>query len=224
MEELKTTEVLDREILEDARKKAYKILKTADDALAAQKRECEEKISSAIDSARKAYSQREKKTATEIFARLPLDKRRFRSETAEGFLIKAMDDFLRSLSREKLLSVVEAEVSEKINACICDFQSNDKADGKADDRNDGKIEVRYSGIELSEAKKILENAFNSNKSLLNLCAFAPPSDGTLVLPFIEINTKALKITASVEDAAASLLKEKRSELAAALLGEGVLND
>jgi hypothetical protein len=34
----------------------------------------------------------------------------------------------------------------------------------------------------------------------------------------------MKITASVESAAASLLKEKRAELASALLGEGVLND
>jgi len=236
MEELKTTEVLDREILEDARKKAYKILKTADDTVAIQKREWEEKIHNSLDSIRKVYSQREKTTSGEIFARLPLDKRRFRSESAEGFLSKAMYNFLRSLKRETLLSILEKTLAERLEACTVDELGSGQ-----------EAELKYSGMDLGEAKQVLEKAFVLKSSrqgalgskdetqmeqavsipeikFIDLRAFVPPCVDTLFLPFIEINTKALKITASVEGAAAVLLKEKRSELAAALLGEGVLND
>ena len=43
-------------------------------------------------------------------------------------------------------------------------------------------------------------------------------------PLIFIETKTFRIIASVKSASKNLLKEKRAELAAALLGEGVLND
>ena len=207
MEELRTTEALGREILEDARKKACKILKTADDTLAVQKREWEEKANGAVDSIRKVYSERLKKTTEEIFARLPLDKRRLRSENAEKYLVKAMDDFLRSLKRETLLSVLKDELSERLAA----ETGNDDIRG---------AEVRYSGMSLSEAGALLEEITNGRLHAPGFFEAAQTSE----FPFIEINTKAIKITASVENAAAVLLKDKRAELAAALLGEGVLND
>ena len=86
MEELRTTEVLGNEILEDARKKALKILKTADETLETQNRDWDKKIKRQLDSIRKTYEERTKKTNEEIQARLPLDRRRLRSETTESFL------------------------------------------------------------------------------------------------------------------------------------------
>ena len=61
MEELKSTELLDREILEDARKKAHKILNTAGDSLGAQTRDWDEKIRSALASIGKSYAEKTKK-------------------------------------------------------------------------------------------------------------------------------------------------------------------
>jgi hypothetical protein len=43
-------------------------------------------------------------------------------------------------------------------------------------------------------------------------------------PLIIIESKILRMIASVKSASKILLKDKRAELAAALLGEGVLND
>ena len=220
MEELRTTETLDLEILEDARKKAHRILKTADDTLAAQKRDWEKKKADSMDSIRNVYSDREKKITLEVFARLPLDKRRLRSQTAERILVKAIDDFLRGLSREKLLSILGLELSEKLNACEASA-AGQSAGGFA---KGGSAEVRYSGMSLSETRELLkkvmkdqypDSGFHDSKFIEETHARE--------FPFIEINTKALKLTASVEAAAAALLKDKRAELAAALLGEGVLN-
>ena len=205
MEELKSTDVLDREILEDARKKAYKILKTADETLETQTRDWEEKTGNMLDSVRKNYAEKTKKETEEIFARLPLDKRRLRSETAENNLVKAMNDFLRSLPRETLLAVLEKELLKRLEAC----------------NEEGIMQgagILYSGMELSEARGFFEKV--SSAGDLNY------SEDPLFheFPGMVINTLSMKISASVEAAAAVLLKEKRAELAAALMGEEVLND
>ena len=216
MEELRSTEKLDLEILEDARKKAYRILKTADAALDTQSREWEKKTHEAMDSIKKTYAERTKKTGEEIFARLPLDKRRFRSEIAEGFLIKAMDDFLRSLEREKLLSVLEIELSRRLEISPGEWGG---AEGT-------KPELLYSGMTLSEVRKLLRKVLKSSAKSGGRSGDWDIKEGGRVheFPFVIINTRTLKITASVETAAGALLKDKRAELAAALLGEGVLND
>jgi len=214
MEELRTTEVLGNEILEDARKKAHKILKTSDDTLAAQNRDWERKTKRSLDSIRKTFAERTRKTNEEIQARLPLDKRRLRSETTEGFLVKAINDFLRTLSREKLLIVLERELRVRLKVCAEDLARH-------------RSVVRYSGLSLDEAKAVLEKVSHALEETDFL--FRPDweyrADSVVrEFPLIFIETKTFRIIASVKSASKYLLKEKRAELAAALLGEGVLND
>ena len=201
MEELKSTEVLDRELLEDARKKAYKILKTAEETLVAQTQDWERRTQDAVNSIRKVYEGQTKKASDEILARFPLDKRRLRSETAERLLKKAMDDFLRSLSREKLVSILERELAERLKV------SCDEGEGGT---------ILYSGMSPSEADALLKKLPGAWKLKEDPFVHEFPS--------VVINTKSIRITASVDAAADALLKDKRAELAAALLGEGVLND
>jgi len=207
MEELKTTKALEMEIIDDARKKAQEILKTADDTLAAQKLEWEEKLRTDLDSARKNCLDRMKSAKEEIFAKLPLDKRRLRSETAESFLVKAMDDFLCSLEREKLLSILKGELTDRFTA---EIDSNVMRNAK----------IIYSGMDLREAAGLLKKVTNAEFQDADFTVDAHNHK----FPFIEINAESIKITVSVENAAADLLKDKRAELASALLGEGVLYD
>jgi hypothetical protein len=56
MEELTSTEALDREILEDARKKAFKILKNADDSISSSKESWDKKIERARNKAVKNHA------------------------------------------------------------------------------------------------------------------------------------------------------------------------
>jgi V/A-type H+/Na+-transporting ATPase subunit E len=214
MEELRTTEVLGNEILEDARKKAHKILKTSDDTLATQNRDWERKTKRSLDSIRKTFAERTRKTNEEIQARLPLDKRRLRSETTESFLVRAMSDFLRTLSREKLLLVLERELHVRLKACAVDLARH-------------RAIVRYSGLSLDEAKTVLEKVSRvlEETDFLNSPDWEYRADSVVrEYPLIFIETKTFRIIASVKSASKALLKEKRGELAAALLGEGVLND
>ena len=232
MEELRTTEILDREILNDARKKAHKILRTADETLQSQTKSWEKKTLKAVKSIQKSYAEKIKKNEDEILARLPLDKRRLRSETAEAFLHKAMDEFLKSLGREKLLAILGKELEERLEASF--------TDGSFSPDGEENPEIIFSGMSAEETGGLLE------KALAGTCRRARPlasgqagfpsgkinkkdwvfreDNHISIFPSVIINTKNLKIRASVEDAAANLLKEKRAELASALLGEEVLND
>jgi len=214
MEELRTTEVLGNEILEDARKKALKILKTADDTLASQNRDWDRKIKRSLDSIRRTFAERTKKTNEEIQARLPLDKRRLRSETTESFLVKAMDDFLRTLSREQLLLVLEQELSPRLKICAVDIARH-------------RSIVRYSGLSLDEAKTVLEkvsSALEETDFLHSPDWEYRPDSVVREFPLIFIESRTFRMIASVKSASKNLLKTRRAELAAALLGEGVLND
>jgi vacuolar-type H+-ATPase subunit E/Vma4 len=205
MEELRATEVLGNEILEDARKRAHKILKTSDDTLAAQNRDWERKLKHSTDSIKKSFAARTKKTNEEIHARLSLDRRRLRSKTAESFLVKAMDDFLRTLSREKLLLVLERELQARLKAC-------------AEDLVHHRSIVRYSGLGLDEAEAILKKMPHKGDWEFRVDSVARE------FPLIFIESKDLRMIASVKSAAKALLRDKRAELAAALLGDEVLND
>jgi len=218
MEELLSTEALDREILEDARKKAYKILKTADDNQAAHVRDWEKKTRDTVNSIQKVYTERTERTEAEILARLPLDKRRLRSESSESFLKNAVENFLSSLGREKLFAILEGELLQRIDSCA---------------GVEGSREFRYSGMDAEEAHGVLERVLAASGKKDSLdgnwefkeephAGSSEPHDHTF--PSVVILTQVLKLSASVEDAARAMVKDKRAELASALLGEGVLND
>jgi hypothetical protein len=223
MEELRSTEVLEREILEDARKKAAKVLKTADDAIAQQRRDWEKKLGDDLESIRKSYMTRMKKTVEDIFARQPLDKRRLRLKTHEGFLSGAIDSFLSGLDRTRLISVLERELLERLQAVSDDSGAKS---GVANNASKDAV-VRYSGLSLDETRSILKKSqaafdwqFQEDISSNDLSL-----DGSSArFPRIVIDTGAFRITASIESAAAALLKDNREELAAALLGREVIND
>ena len=220
MEELKSTEVLDKEILEDARLKAHKILLSADDALEAQVQDWDKRIETAINSIRQNYAERSEKIEEEIFARLPLDQRRLRSETAEKLILKAMEDFLHSLPREKLLSVLERELMGRLRSWTGNRVQTTLENVAA--LRIGKIlesvTAHYSNLSLAEAEAILKKVPESESWELK-------EDGDVHgFPSITINTQSMKINASVRTAAAAILKARRAELASALLSDGVLND
>jgi len=217
MEELRTTEVLDKEILEDARKKAFKILGTADENVKTQNGNWETKTRNAVAEIRKTYENRTRQTTEEILARGPLDKRRMRSQTSEMFLRQAMDEFLRSLKHQDMIDILEHELEKELLMCINGEISPDE-----------KPDLVCSNLEEAEAdnliRRILAKPGFKGTSFFGKWQIKKAANALYSFPAIIINTQDLRITASVEDAAARLLEEKRAELVTSLLGEGALND
>jgi vacuolar-type H+-ATPase subunit E/Vma4 len=221
MEELRSTEALDREILEDARKKAQKIIKTADESVKSQAQQWEKKTQETLAEIRNTYAQNTEKAKHEILARFPLDKLRLRSEIAENFLRDAMNDFLENLSRNNLLLIMEQELEKRLAACGAAELKVNSAEGR-------KIILAYQKMEESEVRimlgKIVEKPEVKGKCRLNDFQIQEDTTSGAAFPAIVINTPAIRITASVENAAAEIMMNKRAELAVSLLGEGALDD
>jgi len=204
MEELQSTEALDREILEDARKKAFKILKSADESVKASKAAWEGKLEGTLKKARKKYDEKAAEARREILARLPMDKRRIRSKTIDRFLNKAMEDFLGSLDRRSLLHILEKELAQRA------------ALGSGESPGDlRKGELRYRGLSREECSALVSASFHGMTfRYIEDSLYTVPG----AFPAIVIDFPHLRIIASADRAAQDLLLDKRAELAAALLG------
>jgi hypothetical protein len=214
MEELQSTEVLDREILEDARKKAHRILKTAEETLNTQGAAWEKKTARSAAELREKYEGRIAAVRDEILARLPLDKRRARSERIESLLQSAMGDYLASLERGRVLSLLETELRRGFEEYA-----------RYGDDPDPAPRLRYRGLERNEAEALLKQALPSGTETAGVSWDIREAEAGFwgKFPALQVITRAVRITASIEKAAETLLEDKRAELVSALLGEGALD-
>ncbi len=107
MEELRSTEILDKEIQEDARKKAEKILATAD----LESKAILENVSERIQSVRKeketAYAQRLVHKQKDSAAAIPLEKERFLVSFEGRTVISAINEYLGQLDEKKQIVLLE---------------------------------------------------------------------------------------------------------------------
>ena len=207
MEELRSTEALDREILEDARKKAFKLLKTADENIQSQSARWEKKTGDAVNEIRQNYQSRTERTRDEILARGPLDKRRLRCETSEAFLKEAMNSFLLNLKRGQLLSILKRDLSRQLDACpefaLCESGA----------------EISCFGLSEAEAAALIQDT--ALKTNFRLCE---KNDRLAGFPMMILDSGEVRITVSTGEIAFGLLENNRAELITALCGEGALND
>ncbi|GHV88525.1 hypothetical protein AGMMS50267_08850 [Spirochaetia bacterium] len=213
MEELQSTEVLDREILEDARKKAARILRTADETAASTGEAWDAKTSGALDALKQRYARRLEASRNEIMARLPLDTRRSRLEKIDTLLHDAAAAYLSSFSREKLLALLESELKSR---------AGELEDRGLEGRSRQPLPVRYRHLTPAEVEKILKKVFAGDTWNIAEATGAFLHAGRF--PGIIIDTQAVRITVSAEAAVERLLEDRRGELASALLGEGALED
>ena len=200
MEELQSTEVLDREILEDARKKAWRILKTADDTIQAQTAEWEKEAASRLKDLYDKHVMRIEKAVSEIVSRLPMEKRRIRSQAVDKLLDAAVNTWYSGLTRGYIINLMKNELGMRL-AEYNDFS------GKP-----GKL--RYSGLSRGETEEIIH-------SQLPDLTFPPEeiqSDG--VFPELEIDNDTVRLCVSLKSAVDYFLLGKRAELITALAGPG----
>jgi vacuolar-type H+-ATPase subunit E/Vma4 len=204
MEELQSTDVLDREILDDARRKAKRILASAEETVVAGAKSWEERADKDIGELEKSFAARVEKTRDELMARLPLDKRRAHSEKVEALLVSAMREYLESLSREQILSLLEKE----LRRCAVALPES------------GALEVACRALSREELARVLNAVLPGVEWTLQTAIETRQIPGSL--PALIVNTRVARITASVDTLADSLMEDSRAELVAALLGPEAL--
>jgi len=205
MEELQSTELLDREILEDARKKAHRILKTAEDTIKEKSAEWENKFSASMAELEKKYAEQGQFAADEIMARLPIDKRRTKAKQIEALLRSAAEAWYGGLSRGHVLDLLKKELEKRL-AATEKFTA------------DGGIHIRIHQIERAEAQTVLQAVLPGKT-----CAIEE-IHSVSAYPEIILETPQARIYASIGKVVDFLLSEKRAELVEALLGKEILLD
>ncbi len=148
MEELRSTEILDKEIEADARKKAERLLSDAD-------AECQKLLDAVSDKVKEASEQKkayyDAKLATfkkNRDAALPLEQERYRVSFYMSSVADAFNAYLENLGEEKLLSLIETMLVRSKNALA----------GK-------KVHALVFGMKDSDAKKVLEKVLDAKHVL-----------------------------------------------------------
>jgi hypothetical protein len=205
MEELQSTENLDKEILDDARKKAHKILKTADDTIKSKSDEWENKLKTALDDLEKKYAKNSQSTAEEIMAILPIDKQRARAKKIEELLNSAIEKWYSRLSRQRVLKFLQTELSKRIASCG-GFSGTTG------------ISAQIHKVEKAEAEAILKAVLPGKTCTIE------KTQSTAAYPSIILENNEVRVYASIGKAVDFILGEKREELITALLGENALSE
>jgi len=214
MEELQSTEILDREILEDARKKAQRILKTADDTVREQNALWEKKTAQSAGELEKKYSELRGLAREKTMSRLPIDKHRAKIEKIEESLKSAAEAWYNSLSRARILELLTMELAKRLTSCAGSFTANEQPEEDAENKAAYLLNAHTSGLDRKESETVLKNV------RLNCVIKEVPAVSRY--PSITVETGDIRISASIQNLVDFLLQEKREELIEALVGRSFM--
>jgi len=195
MEELQSTEILEREILEDARKKAMRILKNADDTIRVRTSEWEKKTSQKIEELEENYNKQREAAKEKVMARLPVDKLRCKVEKIENLLLSAVETWYSGLTKKRILELLAGDFSKRFALCEEILTAS-------------KRDVFYSGIDRKEAETFFKN-IKANFTINEAQAASH-------YPYIMVETENVRIISSIQRIINFYLQEKRAELIEAL--------
>ncbi|MCR4735233.1 MAG: hypothetical protein K5829_09550 [Treponema sp.] len=207
MEELRSTEILDKEIHADARQKVEVILKNAEEECKRLKEEIAERVESASQEKQAFYTKKIKAAEQEMDAVIPLEKSRFELSFTQSTIMECINEYLKALPQEKhielLLSKLDKEVNlfegKKINAFVygLDIKLVKNALSK-------KLGQAFLTCEKTDFGKILreeEIGLDFNEGII-----------------LESEDKTLRCRLTLVQVFTELLDKYRAELAAALFG------
>jgi len=208
MEELQSTEILDREILEDARKKAHTILKNADITIKKKEVEWNEKTAQTIDELEKKYNLALKQAKDKMETALPLEKRRARAKNYELLLKSAVENWYANLNRQRVIEIIQHELKKRLAECENIIAGNET----------GSIRVLIHKIKKTEAETILKT------TIPGISCKIEEIHSSSAYPELILETPKIKLYASMNKTVEHILNTKREELAFALFGKDELTE
>lgn len=203
MEELRSTEILDKEIREDARKKAERILKNAETEAAGIKNGVTRRIKEVKAEKERFYSEKLKAYKDNCNAAVPLEKQRKEILFFDSEIQRALDAYFGETGKEKKRGII-AGFLKKFEPVV----------------GNKKIIVKYAGFSKSETETLIKEYFpkavpEKYAKLTDVEAEIAGVDYGLIIEDTE-HTFACKT--DINRARRYLLTEKREEVKAALFG------
>ncbi|MDI9428254.1 MAG: hypothetical protein QM400_09825 [Spirochaetota bacterium] len=196
MEEIKGTEALEREILEDARKRAERIIRKAEESARLLGVQTEKKIEEATTALVGEYQAKKRIAELEMLSRLPLEKARLDISYRDEMLRKALKGALESMN-PRLFGLWCV----KRLACQAELVRNSRA------------RVLVHGLD-SETMRDIEALFGQGSDISIEEVPTMKARGLVVEPM----DTSYRISITEKELLEWLLDEKRGKLAAALFG------
>ncbi len=203
MQELRSTDILDKEIQSDARKKAERMLQKADRDCQALNESIEADLEKAADEKKAFFEHKLEAFETDQKAVLPLEKERFKVSFIQDAVIKNINKYLESLTEEKRLEL----------AC-----------GSFDFKPESKVNALVYGFTLDSAKKFLSKKLGEKLLSCEETKFgaaALESQLGLSKPqgiILESENKNFRCRLTLNEVIEKLLDSKRAELSSTLFG------
>jgi V/A-type H+/Na+-transporting ATPase subunit E len=196
MEEIRSSEALDHEILEDARKKAERILRQVDVDSAALAAERDTKTAHELEQLGKRIEARLATFEKEVLARAPLEKKRKRIDFMERKLDEAILGFFGGIEPSDRAKVLGSRLARAAEAFS----------GRA-------VIVEARGLGKAEAEGIVASAFPGVPVLRVEETTARQDEAGLI---VSAEDGAMLFRATFAEVKADLLDTRREELARAL--------
>jgi len=203
MQELRSTDILDKEIQADARKKAERMLAKTDS-------ECEKLIASVESDIEKAAEEKQLFFAHKLeafekdrMAVVPLEKERFKVSFIQNAVIQNINKYLEALPEEKKLDLVAHDFDFKTERSLNAF---------------------VYGFSLSDAKKFLSDKMGSKLLSVKETKFGAvilEEDIGLAKPegiILESEDKNFRCRLTLNEVIEKLLDTNRADLSATLFG------
>lgn len=202
MEELRSTEILDKEIQEDGRRKSERILKDADNECEKILAEVEDRIKSGRDARKASYDEKLAAKRRDSEAAIPLEKQRFLISFEDSAVHDACTAYLAALKPAQKLELIEKLLDQK------------KAVLK-----DRKYNAQVCGFDIAAVKKILESGLGA-KSILS-CVEADvncikAAGGAFEGCLLESDDRAVKCRLTIAEIIDGIADTQREELVTAL--------
>lgn len=204
MDELRSTEILDKEIKEDARKKAERILKNADIEVELILADVANRVKKTKTEKESLYSARIAAYKNDIEASVPLEKLRKRIAFIDTEVNKALDDYFEKIGEDKRLKIIKSMLASFTKEIQCSTLKIKYA-GYKKEKIEKFISVNFKNLKIAE----YEELSNSEAQIIGL------KDGI----FAEDITGSFICKASIDEAKKQLLTEKREELKLNLFGD-----
>lgn len=196
MEEVRGTEALEQEILDDARKRADRIVRKAEEDAKALQAQTDQKIKDAVDALKREYEAKKDHARQDVSSRVPLERMRLE--------IEYRDTMLRDALRQAL-----ASMDSRLFGRWCLYQLRREIELV---RN-SKAKVAIHGLDAVTAKEMKE-LFSDTPAV----TVVEDSSMSLRGVFVKPADDSYHVSITEDELMAWLLDEKRGELGAALFG------
>ena len=200
MEELRSTEILDKEIREDARRKANRILNNATVECEKILEEINIRFEKDADAKKSEYQFKIDEYKKNKEASVPLEKQRFLVNFENDSIDKAINQYLEKLSDDDKLKIIKNLLEKYI------FAFNEK-----------KVYVEYLGFSKDEITKVVNSVLKAEK-ILSVKEVEDKMQKDFRGCIITSEDFKIKCRATIEEKIAEIKEQYSVELALSLFG------